>query len=162
MASVASFIVSITQRIGSYERPPKYNNRHSATRLALTSYLEIILGCEGAFAGALRHTLSHSGNRSAWPQRRVWEGTIHKARRPTRAPLHGAAKSTMSLLSTLAPHSSLLLLFIVGCLLISRARRSRRCLPPGPVGRLIVGNLFNLPKTQPWLAYTDWGRQYGA
>ena len=156
---MALSIVSITQRIGSYERPPKYNNRHSATRLALTSYLEIILGCEGAFAGALRHTLSHSGNRSAWPQGRAWEGTIHIGR-PTCASSHGAAKSTMSLLSTLAPHSSLLLLFVAGCLCISRARRSRRCPPPGPVGHLVVGNLFDLPKMQPWLAYTDWSQQY--
>ncbi|KAK7029428.1 hypothetical protein VNI00_014682 [Paramarasmius palmivorus] len=40
-------------------------------------------------------------------------------------------------------------------------RRSKLPLPPGPSGNLIYGNLNQLPKTQAWFTYMDWGKDYG-
>ncbi|KAJ7596430.1 hypothetical protein C8J56DRAFT_710223, partial [Mycena floridula] len=33
--------------------------------------------------------------------------------------------------------------------------------PPGPSPLPIVGNLRDLPKEKPWLAYTEWSKKYG-
>ncbi|KAK7037782.1 hypothetical protein VNI00_010743 [Paramarasmius palmivorus] len=33
--------------------------------------------------------------------------------------------------------------------------------PPGPRGRLFVGNLLDIPNKKPWLAYTGWAKTYG-
>ncbi|KAJ7274074.1 cytochrome P450 [Mycena rebaudengoi] len=33
--------------------------------------------------------------------------------------------------------------------------------PPGPVNIPIVGNLFQIPKTKPWVVYAQWARKYG-
>ncbi|KAJ7459915.1 cytochrome P450 [Mycena latifolia] len=33
--------------------------------------------------------------------------------------------------------------------------------PPGPIPRLITGNLHEIPAKQPWLTYTDWKLRYG-
>ncbi|KAJ6621897.1 cytochrome P450 [Mycena sp. CBHHK59/15] len=33
--------------------------------------------------------------------------------------------------------------------------------PPGPKPKFITGNLKDVPTVQPWLTYTDWGKQYG-
>lgn len=40
-------------------------------------------------------------------------------------------------------------------------KRKRAPLPPGPAGHPIIGNLFELPHSYPWLAYADWAKQYG-
>ncbi|TFK21913.1 O-methylsterigmatocystin oxidoreductase [Coprinopsis marcescibilis] len=34
-------------------------------------------------------------------------------------------------------------------------------LPPGPKGVPIFGNLFQIPKIEPWLTYKDWSKEYG-
>lgn len=39
------------------------------------------------------------------------------------------------------------------------ARRLR--LPPGPKPRLLFGNLYQLPSTEPWLTYADWAKAFG-
>ena len=40
-------------------------------------------------------------------------------------------------------------------------KRKRAPLPPGPIGLPIIGNLFELPHSYPWLAYANWAEQYG-
>lgn len=36
-----------------------------------------------------------------------------------------------------------------------------RSLPPGPRGYPLIGNLFDMPATQEWLAFAQWGDKYG-
>lgn len=33
--------------------------------------------------------------------------------------------------------------------------------PPGPPGLPIVGNILDMPRTRPWLTFTEWGKKYG-
>jgi hypothetical protein len=40
-------------------------------------------------------------------------------------------------------------------------RRGRLSYPPGPPSRLIIGNLLDVPKGAPWIAYTDMSKKYG-
>lgn len=35
-------------------------------------------------------------------------------------------------------------------------------LPPGPPGLPLIGNVLDLPQTQPYKAYVEWARKYGA
>ena len=42
------------------------------------------------------------------------------------------------------------------------ARSAGRPLPPGPPGIPFLGNLFDLPKSSPWLGYRELSRRYGA
>ena len=42
------------------------------------------------------------------------------------------------------------------------ARSQGRPLPPGPPGIPVLGNLFDLPKSSPWLGYRDICQKYGA
>ncbi|KAI0060431.1 cytochrome P450 [Artomyces pyxidatus] len=34
--------------------------------------------------------------------------------------------------------------------------------PPGPRGSILVGNAYQMPGTEPWKTYSDWGGKYGA
>lgn len=60
-------------------------------------------------------------------------------------------------------------LLIITCLsfwLRSRAQYHRRNpggfpLPPGPKGLPIIGNVFDMPKSDEWLIMTKWGKKYG-
>ena len=36
-----------------------------------------------------------------------------------------------------------------------------RNLPPGPPRKPIFGNALQIPKKQPWIVFTEWGRKYG-
>ncbi|KAG0700131.1 cytochrome P450 [Suillus ampliporus] len=33
--------------------------------------------------------------------------------------------------------------------------------PPGPPGRILVGNVPDMPHIKPWLTFTEWGKKYG-
>ena len=39
--------------------------------------------------------------------------------------------------------------------------RHTRRLPPGPPALPILGNLFNIPKTRPWVGYLELSKKYG-
>ncbi len=46
---------------------------------------------------------------------------------------------------------------------ISNLRRSPKLpLPPGPKPLPIIGNLFDVPQSKPWITYMDWSKAYGA
>lgn len=34
-------------------------------------------------------------------------------------------------------------------------------LPPGPKPLPLIGNVLDMPREHEWLAFTEWGRQYG-
>lgn len=34
-------------------------------------------------------------------------------------------------------------------------------LPPGPPGKFLIGNLNEMPTSDEWLTYTEWGKKYG-
>ncbi|KAG2358710.1 cytochrome P450 [Suillus spraguei] len=40
-------------------------------------------------------------------------------------------------------------------------QQSRLPLPPGPSSNFFTGNLYQLPKTEPWVAYAAWAEIYG-
>lgn len=40
-------------------------------------------------------------------------------------------------------------------------RRGGLSYPPGPPSRPIIGNLLDVPKYAPWIAYTDMSKKYG-
>ncbi|KAG2139587.1 cytochrome P450, partial [Suillus bovinus] len=33
--------------------------------------------------------------------------------------------------------------------------------PPGPRGWPLIGNILDMPRTKPWLTFTEWGQKYG-
>ncbi|TFK40527.1 cytochrome P450 [Crucibulum laeve] len=57
----------------------------------------------------------------------------------------------------------LTLAVIVSYILFSRWKKPRSNLPypPGPKGKLFVGNIGQIPLSQPWLTYTNWRKVYG-
>jgi hypothetical protein len=57
---------------------------------------------------------------------------------------------------------------IVGCILLAllglvtyKLTSHKLPLPPGPPRRLIVGNVHQLPKSDPWRTFAKWGETYG-
>ena len=51
---------------------------------------------------------------------------------------------------------------VLGCAALMRlARRQRSDLPPGPKGYPIAGNLFDLPSTNVWEKFAEFGERYG-
>ncbi|KAF7348408.1 hypothetical protein MSAN_01794900 [Mycena sanguinolenta] len=52
-------------------------------------------------------------------------------------------------------------LFTVASLLRRWRMTVRLPFPPGPKPRFLLGNFFDIPSEQPWLTYTEWGKQYG-
>lgn len=55
--------------------------------------------------------------------------------------------------------SALLGLTLVS-VLYNRARRQHG-LPPGPTPRLLSGNTYQIPSSEPWKAYANWSQIYG-
>jgi len=41
------------------------------------------------------------------------------------------------------------------------AKKNTAHCPPGPKGYPIIGNLFDIPSTQEWLAFAELGDKYG-
>ncbi|KAJ3553129.1 hypothetical protein NM688_g3785 [Phlebia brevispora] len=59
--------------------------------------------------------------------------------------------------------ASAVLVFLAAAVLIISLRSHRRFrLPPGPKGVPFFGNVFDLPKSQEWLTYAEWSKQYGS
>ena len=54
-------------------------------------------------------------------------------------------------------------LFAVGFVLIVLKRQFSKHynLPPGPKPLPLIGNTHQVPKTHPWLTYTEWAKKYG-
>ena len=64
----------------------------------------------------------------------------------------------------MADATTLLVLLLIGALtywIDVHKRKRLRSLPPGPKALPIVGNIFDIPKEKPWLAYQDWADKYG-
>lgn len=40
-------------------------------------------------------------------------------------------------------------------------KRSKARLPPGPPGLPVVGNIFDIPKSRPWVKFAEWTEKYG-
>ncbi|GAA6017347.1 hypothetical protein JCM10207_005602 [Rhodosporidiobolus poonsookiae] len=59
------------------------------------------------------------------------------------------------------PNALLGCLVTVAVLFLFRQRRAKGPLPPGPPGLPIVGNLFDVPKSRPWVKFEEWTREYG-
>ncbi|KAG7085837.1 hypothetical protein E1B28_003374 [Marasmius oreades] len=59
--------------------------------------------------------------------------------------------------------SGLWIFFLVSfpLVILSRFFRSRKSLPPGPLGLPLVGNVLDMPNGQEWKTFAKWGRQYG-
>jgi len=55
------------------------------------------------------------------------------------------------------------LVALLGLLVIHHVnyKRSMAPLPPGPKKLPLLGNLFNVPRTDPHMAYRNWSRQFG-
>lgn len=58
--------------------------------------------------------------------------------------------------------SLVLVSFLVLLALVARRSRATSRLPPGPKPAALVGNLFQLSKSEEWLQFTQWGRIHGA
>ena len=54
-----------------------------------------------------------------------------------------------------------LLLYILIVLFRNQRRRSAFPCPPGPPSWPIIGNLLDLPKDAPWIAYSNMSKKYG-
>ncbi|KAG1883455.1 cytochrome P450 [Suillus subluteus] len=50
---------------------------------------------------------------------------------------------------------------LVGAVCYGREKRKVLPLPPGPRPMPIIGNIRGIDINAPWLAYTEWGKQYG-
>ncbi|KAI0317969.1 cytochrome P450 [Amylostereum chailletii] len=68
----------------------------------------------------------------------------------------------MTSIFSLSPLDWLALLAFVGAATWYISHRSRRFpTPPGPRPLPLVGNLFDIPKNNPWATYANWSKKYG-
>ena len=52
-------------------------------------------------------------------------------------------------------------LILIAFIHVRNRKRSTLPLPPGPKKWPLLGNLFDLPKSQAWLTYAKLGKEYG-
>ncbi|KAJ7512616.1 cytochrome P450 [Mycena galericulata] len=58
--------------------------------------------------------------------------------------------------------ASSLAVICAAALCIRYIRRDSRPTPPGPRPLPLIGNLWDIPKHEPWLVYQNWSRRYGS
>jgi hypothetical protein len=49
---------------------------------------------------------------------------------------------------------------LAGVVLVLLWRKPANRYPPGPKGLPVIGNLLDIPKEQPWVAYREWSHRY--
>ncbi|KAK7037783.1 hypothetical protein VNI00_010744 [Paramarasmius palmivorus] len=64
-------------------------------------------------------------------------------------------------LTTYGCIAAILVLAAILTKLLSSHVQSNSQYPPGPPKRLFFGNLGEIPRKKPWLAYTEWAKMYG-
>ena len=52
-------------------------------------------------------------------------------------------------------------LILLGLAIFRFMLRNRLPLPPGPPRKLFTGNFHQLPTTETWKTYAEWGKTYG-
>lgn len=83
--------------------------------------------------------------------------SFHFTAEMTREELFSIPFSGQHLCSALA---GILCIWILRATISSSMRR--RKMPQGPPGVPILGNVFDVPKSMPWLKFTEWKQKYGA
>lgn len=56
---------------------------------------------------------------------------------------------------------AIILLVFSGVLFLFLRRKKAVLYPPGPKGLPVLGNLFDFPKNQHWIKFTEWGQLFG-
>lgn len=56
---------------------------------------------------------------------------------------------------------ALALIFVVFASVYLARRKARASpFPPGPPGRPLIGNVFDMPRSNEWIKYNEWCREY--
>ncbi|KAF9000229.1 cytochrome P450 [Cyathus striatus] len=60
-----------------------------------------------------------------------------------------------------SPPIYIVLGILVALLYIWSSRQSTKKLPPGPPGKFLAGNTYDIPRKEPWKTYMSWSKIYG-
>lgn len=83
---------------------------------------------------------------------------------PTSA-LNASSAPSSALLGNYTASSALVPLLLAALVVFLARRQSSSAakgpLPPGPKGLPLIGNMWQLPKSRPWVKMEEWTREYG-